>query len=72
MNDKINIRGTEWPALELLRMVSIKGQIIGGSGNTIYNLYTQFGLTQANYQKNLALSVDTTDVHCVKCNANSD
>ncbi len=31
--------------LEYLRMGALKGIIVGGSGRTLYNLYTQFGIT---------------------------
>lgn len=57
-----NLRMKQALTLEFLRMGAIKGIITGGSGNTIYNLYTEFGLTIGDYQKDLALSVDGTEV----------
>ncbi len=47
----INLRMKHAQTLEWLQMGAIKGTIVGGSGNTIYNLFTEFGYTEANRQK---------------------
>ncbi|MCP4161572.1 MAG: major capsid protein [Deltaproteobacteria bacterium] len=46
--------------LEFLRIGALKGLIIGGSGNTIYDLYDVFNVTQLSI--NCALGVAGTDV----------
>jgi hypothetical protein len=46
--------------LEFLRMGAIKGLIVGGTGNTIYNLYTEFGYTQ--FSVNCQLGTASTNV----------
>lgn len=51
--------------LEYLRMGALKGIIIGGSGRTLYNLYTEFGITPKSV--NFALGTAGTDV-MEKCN----
>lgn len=46
--------------LEYLRMGALKGAILDADGTTIYNLYTEFGITQET--QNIALGTSTTDV----------
>ncbi|CAK0746876.1 hypothetical protein WCLP8_1750015 [uncultured Gammaproteobacteria bacterium] len=46
--------------LEYLRMGALKGIIVGGSGKTLYNLYTTFGITQKSVD--FALGTDSTDI----------
>jgi len=42
----MNMSMSQGLTLEYLMMGAIKGTIVGGSGNTIYNLFTQFGISQ--------------------------
>lgn len=50
--DRVNSRMTEhvqWridPTLEYQRVGAVKGIILNGSGSTLYNLFTEFGVTQ--------------------------
>jgi len=46
--------------LEYLRMGALKGIIIGGSGKTLYNLYSVFGITQKSVD--FVLGTATTDI----------
>ena len=46
--------------LEYLRMGALKGIIVGGSGKTLYNLYTVFGITQKSVD--FVLGTKETDV----------
>ena len=46
--------------LEYLRMGALKGIIVGGSGKTLYNLYTVFGITQKSVD--FVLGTAATDV----------
>lgn len=55
-----SLRRKHAQTLEWLRMGAIKGLIVGGSGNTIYNLYTEFGVSQET--QDYALTTDATDV----------
>jgi hypothetical protein len=50
--------------LEHLRMGALKGIILDSDGSTLYNLYTEFGITPKTI--NFELDVDTTDVKA-KC-----
>lgn len=50
--------------LEHLRMGALKGIILDADGSTLYNLYTEFGITAKVID--FALDVDTTDV-AAKC-----
>jgi hypothetical protein len=50
--------------LEHLRMGALKGIILDADGSTLYNLYTEFGITPKTI--NFELDVDTTDVKA-KC-----
>lgn len=43
--------------LEFLRMGALKGSIVGGTGNELYNLYTQFGVTK----KTISFALATAD-----------
>ncbi len=56
----ITIRKKHALTLEFLRIGALKGIIIGGTGNTLYNLYTQFGITQ--YQVDMLLTTEGTNV----------
>lgn len=47
------------PTLEHQRVGALKGLITDGSGNTIYNLFTEFGVSQESEQ-NLELDVDNS------------
>ena len=49
---------------EFLKMCAIKGVILDGDGSTIYNLFTEFGITQKTVD--FALDTDTTEV-LAKC-----
>lgn len=55
-----HIRRKHALTLEFLRIGAIKGLIVGGSGNTLYNLYTEFGYTQ--FSVNCQLATAATNV----------
>ena len=50
--------------LEHMRMGAVKGIILDADGSTLFNLYTEFGISQKSI--NFALNVTTTDV-AAKC-----
>lgn len=55
-----NMRNKHAITLEHLRMGGLKGKILDADGSTLYNLYTEFGITAKVI--NFALNVATTDV----------
>lgn len=61
MNDKLqDMRNKHGITLEHLRMGALKGIILDADASTIYNLYTEFEITQK--EVNFALTTDTTNV----------
>jgi len=57
----VDLRKMHEVTLEFHRMGAIKGQILDADGSSvIYNLFTEFGVTQQTH--NIALSVSTTEV----------
>lgn len=65
MNDKIqSMKNKHAITLEHLRMGALKGIILDGDGSTLYNLYTEFGISAKTVS--FALGVDTTKVR-TKC-----
>lgn len=59
-----NMRNKHAITLEYLRMGALKGIILDADNSTIYNLYTEFGITQKLVD--FALDTSTTDV-AAKC-----
>jgi len=65
MNDKLQeMKNKHAITLENLRMGALKGIILDGDGSTLYNLYTEFGITAKTIS--FALGTTTTKVR-VKC-----
>jgi len=65
MNDKLQtMKNKHAITLEHLRMGALKGIILDGDGSTLYNLYTEFGITQESIS--FALGTETTKVRA-KC-----
>jgi hypothetical protein len=65
VNDHLqNMRNKHGITLEHLRMGALKGIILDADGSTLYNLYTEFEITQKTIS--FALTTDTTKV-AVKC-----
>lgn len=61
MNDKLQtMKNKHAITLEHLRMGALKGIILDGDGSTLYNLYTEFGITQKTVS--FALGTSTTKV----------
>ncbi|HCY86670.1 MAG TPA: major capsid protein E [Desulfobacteraceae bacterium] len=61
MNDKLQgMKNKHAITLEHLRMATLKGIILDGDGSTLYNLYTEFGITQKAIS--FALGTATTKV----------
>lgn len=61
VNDKLQtMRNKHDITKEWLRMGALKGLILDGDGSTLYNLYTEFGITQKVID--FVLDSDTTDV----------
>lgn len=63
-NHQQAMRNKHGITLEHLRMGALKGTILDADGSVIYNLYTEFGITQKTVD--FALDVTTTDV-AAKC-----
>lgn len=57
----MNMSMSQGLTLEYLMMGAIKGTIVGGSGNTIYNMFTQFGISQE--EQSFDLDVGATIVN---------
>jgi hypothetical protein len=55
-----NMRNKHAITLEHLRMGALKGVILDADGSTLYNLYTEFGITPKTV--NFALTTNTTEV----------
>lgn len=65
MNDHLqSMRNKHDITKEYLRMGALKGIILDADGSTMYNLYTEFGISQKTVD--FALDSDTTDV-AAKC-----
>lgn len=65
MNDHLQaMRNKHAITLEHLRMGALKGVILDADGSTLYNLYTEFGITQKTVD--FVLGTSTTDV-AAKC-----
>jgi len=65
MNDKLQtMKNKHAITLEHLRMGALKGIILDGDGSTLYNLYTEFGISPKTVS--FALGTDTTKVRS-KC-----
>jgi len=65
VNDHLQtMRNKHAITLEYLRMGALKGIILDADGDTLYNLYTEFGISPKTV--NIALSVDETNV-AAKC-----
>lgn len=61
MNDHLQTARNKFDiTIEHLRMGALKGIILDADGSTLYNLYTEFGISQKEI--NFALNSDTTDV----------
>lgn len=65
VNDKLQaLRDRFDTTLEWMMLSAIKGVVVDGGGNTICNLFTEFGITQQTVD--FELDVDTTEV-LLKC-----
>lgn len=65
INDRLQtLRNKHAITLEWLRMGALKGLILDADGSTLYNLYTEFGITQKTVD--FVLDNDATDV-LLKC-----
>lgn len=65
INDKLATMANKHDiTLEHLRMGALKGIILDADGSTLYNLYTEFGITAKTV--NFALATGTTDIRA-KC-----
>lgn len=67
VNDRLSDMASDMDAtLEYHRIGALKGEILDADGSTIYNLFTEFGVSQQT--KNFALGTDSTDVRkkCVE------